>query len=130
VLRPGARLLLLDTDWDTLIWPAHDQARAARIADAWRAHAAHPTLPPRLAPRLRAHGFAIDEVRTIPLLNTSYGEGTYSYNLAALIAEFLRQRGAVPDHEIDDWLADLATLDRDGAYFLSLNRYLFRARAS
>jgi ubiquinone/menaquinone biosynthesis C-methylase UbiE len=130
VLRPGARLLLLDTDWDTLIWPAYDQARAARIADAWRAHAPHPTLPPRLAPRLRAHGFGIDEVRTIPLLNTSYAEGTYGYNLAALIAEFLRQRGTVPDHEIDDWLADLATLDRNGAYFLSLNRYLFQARAA
>jgi len=130
VLRPGGRLLLLDTDWDTLIWPAPDQARAARIAAVWRTHAPHPTLPPRLAPLLRAHGFAVDEVRTIPLLNTSYGEDTFSYNIAALIAAFVRQRGTVADHEVEAWLADLATLDRSGAYFFSLNRYLFRARAA
>ena len=33
VLRPGGRLVVLDTDWDTLVWSARDEARAARISD-------------------------------------------------------------------------------------------------
>ena len=80
-----------------------------------------------LAPRLGAAGFQVDDVFVLPLLNTSYSEATYSYNLAALIADYARTRGAVPDTELDAWLADLETLDADDAYFFSLNRYGFRA---
>jgi ubiquinone/menaquinone biosynthesis C-methylase UbiE len=127
VLRPGGRLVALDTDWDTLIWSAHDQSRATRIAEAWRAHAPHPNLPRSLIPRLRAHGFTVQEVRTIPLLNTSYNENTFSYNLAALVADFVRGRDALSNDDVDAWLADLAALDREDAYFFSLNRYLFFA---
>jgi arsenite methyltransferase len=37
VLRPGGRLALIDTDWQTLIWHADDAHLAARVATAWEA---------------------------------------------------------------------------------------------
>jgi ubiquinone/menaquinone biosynthesis C-methylase UbiE len=127
VLRPGGRLVLIDTDWDTLIWSSRDSARTARILEAWSSHAAHAHLPRSLAPRLRTCGFEIGDVFALTLLNTSYSEATYSYNLAALISDFVRSRGAVPDDELDAWLVELEALDADNAYFFSLNRYGFRA---
>jgi SAM-dependent methyltransferase len=130
VLRPGGRLVLLDTDWDTLVWSASDDTRTERILNAWRNHAPHTRLPRTLAPRLRACGFQVDQIFVLTLLNTTYNEATYSHNLAALIAHFVRTNDAVPEAELDDWLADHASLDQDGAYFFSLNRYCFRATAT
>ena len=35
VLRPGGRVLVLDTDWDSLVWHAPDEELMARVLDAW-----------------------------------------------------------------------------------------------
>jgi SAM-dependent methyltransferase len=130
VLRPGGRLVLLDTDWDTLVWFGRNEARTGRILDAWRGHAPHSSLPRTLGPRLRASGFEVDQIFVLTLLNTSYNETTYSHNLAGLIAHFVGTNDAVPEAELDAWLADLASLDEEGAYFFSLNRYGFHATAT
>ncbi len=59
VLRPGGRLVIVDTDWDSLVWAATDRRRAARIAAAWNEHLRRP-LPSALArtppPRGRIRG--------------------------------------------------------------------------
>jgi ubiquinone/menaquinone biosynthesis C-methylase UbiE len=127
VLRPGGRLVLLDTDWDTLVWSARDEALVARILDAWRSHAPHARLPRVLASRLRAAGLHVTDVFSLTLLNTAYNESTYSYNLTGLIAHYVRSNRAVSDDELDAWLGELSSLDQEGAYFFSLNRYGFCA---
>ena len=35
VLRPGGRVLILDTDWDSLVWHASDRELHRRITAAW-----------------------------------------------------------------------------------------------
>ena len=84
-------------------------------------------LPPSLAPRLRAAGFEIKEIRIVPILNTAYDATTYSYNIAPLIAAFVPGRGGVSEDEATEWLNDLAELQHQGRYFFSINRYLFAA---
>lgn len=49
VLRPGRGLLMLDTDWDSLVWHARDGELMHRIIDAWTERFADPTCPPRYA---------------------------------------------------------------------------------
>lgn len=122
VLRPGGRLLVLDTDWDSVVWHSRDPERMARVLTAWEAHLADPHLPRRLGPELRRAGFDVDRAFGWPLLNVGYAEATYSGGLIELIATFLRGRGHT---EGDAWAADLRSLGKD--YFFSLNRYLFRA---
>jgi arsenite methyltransferase len=127
VLRPGGRLVIIDTDWDSLVWAATDRRRAARIAAAWNEHLPDPYLPRSLAPRLRAAGFEVKEIRIVPILNTAYDATTFSYNIAPLIAAFVPGRGGVSDDEATEWLNDLAELQHQGRYFFSVNRYLFAA---
>ena len=86
VLRPGGRLVIIDTDWDSLVWAATDRRRAARIAAAWNEHLPDPYLPRSLAPRLRAAGFELGDIRIVPILNTAYDATSFSYNIAPLIA--------------------------------------------
>src|SRR3954470_11006026 len=42
VLRRGGRLLVLDTDWDSVVWHSSDPARMARLLDVWSTHLADP----------------------------------------------------------------------------------------
>ena len=71
MLRPGGRLLVLDTDWDAIVWRSSEPDRMRRVLAAWDEHLADPYLPRRLtgqlAARLRRRGAA-----TLPMLNSGY----------------------------------------------------------
>ena len=116
--------MIIDTDWDSLVWAATDRRRAARIAAAWNEHLPDPYLPRSLAPRLRAAGFEVREIRIVPILNTAYDATTFSYNIAPLIAAFVPGHGGISQDEATEWLNDLAELQHQGRYFFSVNRYL------
>jgi ubiquinone/menaquinone biosynthesis C-methylase UbiE len=124
VLRRGGRGVIVDTDWDTAVWHAEDAGRMARILAAWEDHCAHPRLPRTLVPRLRARGFVVERVEAYSIINTAHDPDTYSYGMARLIAEYLTERD-FESGALDDWLTDLSDMDERGAYFFSINRYLF-----
>lgn len=128
VLRPGGRLLVLSTDWDSIVWHARDEARMARVLKAWEAHVADPRLPRTLLPRLRAQGFCETRACAWPILNTSLGGEAYSQGLIELIAGFVTDRGLVRPEQAAGWVEELRELGQEDAYFMSLNRYLFEAR--
>ncbi len=125
VLRRGGRLLVLDTDWDSIVWACSDADRMRRVLGAWDAHLADPYLPRRLAGLMADAGLEVTDCRVVPLLNTSYSENSYSAFLIGTIAAFLAGRGGVPPDKVTAWADDLTSLGRN--YFFSLNRYLFIA---
>ncbi len=45
VTRPGGRLLVLDTDWDSVVWHSTDPDRMRRILTAWEDTWSIPTYP-------------------------------------------------------------------------------------
>ena len=59
VLRPGGRLLVLDTDWDSIVWRTADRERMRRVLAAWEEHLADPYLPRRLPRLLRDAGLTL-----------------------------------------------------------------------
>jgi arsenite methyltransferase len=125
VLRRGGRLLVMDTDWDSVVWASSDDGRMRRVLDAWDEHLVDPHLPRRLAGLMADAGFEITDCRAIPLLNTSYSESSFSAGLIGFISSFVPGRGGVTPEESAAWADDLAGLGR--GYFFSLNRYLFLA---
>jgi len=125
VLRPGGRLLVLDTDWDSIVWHSRDQARTARILAAWDEHLVDPHLPRTLAPALRAAGFTDVRTQVLPLLNVGYDPNTYSAMNASTIGEFVTGRAGISAADAQAWIDDVTSLG-DAAFF-SLNRYVFLA---
>ena len=125
VLRRGGRLLVLDTDWDSIVWACSDAGRMRRVLAAWDEHLADPSLPRRLAGLMADAGLEVTDCRVVPLLNTTYSENSFSAGLIGFITAFLAGRGGVTAGEVTAWADDLTSLGRD--YFFSLNRYLFVA---
>jgi arsenite methyltransferase len=128
VLRPGGRALVLDTDWDSIVWHADDPERMGRLLDAWRARFADPHLPRTLGHQLRAAGFQVSHPEALVLLNPEYDANTYSVANGEIMADYAVNRGSLTRDQADAWTQDLRQLGRDGRYFFSLNRYLFLAR--
>jgi arsenite methyltransferase len=127
VLRPGGRLVVLDTDWDSIVWRSSDDERMARVLRAWDEHLAHPHLPRVLPELLTDGGFRLRRSEIVPVRNVSYERQTYSANLLSMIAEFVSDRQGITSEQADAWADDLRSLGPN--YFFSLNRYLFVAEA-
>ncbi len=127
VVRPGGRVLLLDTDWGSVVWHSSDPARMRRMLAAWMERFADPYLPRTLAPRLRAAGFELTGRDVLVLYNPEHRPDTYSVSNGQIMAGFVHDRG-VPRELVEAWTADLEQLGMRGEYFFSLNRYLFAAR--
>jgi len=127
VLRPGGRALILDTDWDSIVWHSADPARMEQVLAAWAGHCLHPHLPRALPPLLRAAGLRLEHVAVVPLLNPAFDPDTYSAGIISTIQRYAARHGVSSD-QADAWAEDLRQRGARGDYFFSLNRYLFLAR--
>jgi arsenite methyltransferase len=127
VLRPGGRVLILDTDWDSIVWAAGDQARMQRLLEAWVDRFADPHLPRSLAWQLQDAGFQVERREVLVLFNPEYDPNTYSVANGQIMADFAVAQGRMPREEAEAWMRDLKRLGSQGRYFFSLNRYLFLA---
>ncbi len=125
VLRPGGRIVILDTDWDSIVWRSSDRERMRRVLAAWDEHLADPYLPRSLPAALARAQFSNVRCEVVPMFNVGYQLETFSAGLLEMIAGFVGGRGEVSVDEAAAWAQDLRTLGED--YFFSLNRYLFVA---
>jgi arsenite methyltransferase len=127
VLRPGGRVFILDTHWDSLVWHSRDRERMRRVQVAWEDHLAHPGLPQRLTGLLEDTGFAVRERSTWTLLNAGWDEQAFSAGILGVVAAYVPGHAGVTEDEAAAWADELRALGRD--YFFSLTRYLFLAVA-
>jgi arsenite methyltransferase len=125
VLRPGGRLLVLDTDWDSIVWRSNDDERMRRVLGTWDQHLADPHLPRTLVSSLRHAGFDVARPVIVPLLNVGFDPNCFSANLVSVIARYVAGRDGWSDEAVQAWAADLRQLGVD--YFFSLNGYVFQA---
>ena len=125
VLKPGGRIVILDTDWDSIVWRSSDRGRMQRVLSAWDEHLVDPYLPRSLPGALARARFTGLRSEVVPMFNVGYRRETFSAGLIEMIAGFVGGRGEVSVDEVAAWAEDLRTLGED--YFFSLNRYLFVA---
>jgi ubiquinone/menaquinone biosynthesis C-methylase UbiE len=127
VLRPGGRLVVLDTDWDSLVWHAEDRGRMSSVIEAWTQRFADPHLPTTLRRRLGAAGFVVDAIQIVPVLNADFDPNTYSARHVDIVSDFVQAHGIAPGAAAA-WASDVRARAERGEYFFSLSRYLFSAR--
>jgi len=125
VLRPGGRVVVLDTDWDSVVWHAADRALHQRVMAAWEEHLAEPRLPRVLPGLLERAGFRVVERVLIPLFNAAYDENTYSAGTIDVIGDFVSGRQGLTEEDVARWGDDLRSRGTD--YLFSVNRYCFVA---
>ena len=127
VLKPGGRIAILDTDWETLVWRSSDPAMMKRVMTAYQAVYADARLPRSLPMRLALTGFSSISAESFVVLNTSFGEDTYARRSAGFATSIMDSSSEFSPQEQEAWLEDQNELARTGGFFFSLNRYHFAA---
>jgi len=124
VLRPGGRLVILATNWSSLVWHSAQPERMQRVLTAFAAHAPYPDLPAVLGARLRQVGLQPFRQTPVPVLNTSYNANRLSYWTARLVAPFVQSRQALTADEAAAWFQEFEVLEQQGAYFFCVTPIL------
>ena len=128
VLKPGGRALVLDSDWDSVVWHTEDRARMARVLEVWERHFHDGRIARRLPAALKRAGFELERASVSPIVNVGYDEATYSASMIRSIRAFVAEKDGIGREEAGAWAEELRARGRDGSYFFSLNRYLFLVR--
>ncbi|WP_327297145.1 MULTISPECIES: methyltransferase domain-containing protein [unclassified Streptomyces] len=128
VLRPGGRAVVLDTDWDSLVWRSADRGRMREVLELWEDHVAHPRLPQQLGPLLRRAGFEEEPLTTLTFVDRELDPGRYSYWQVGFIEAFLAGHPGARAEQTRAWSGELRELAATGEYFFSLGRYAFTLR--
>ena len=116
VLRPGGRLVILATNWQSVVWHSNNHERMSNILNAWDTHAPYPDLPSILPARLRQAGIEPLHQTPTTIINLSYNENTFSFWLARLMKQFLIGKNLLSQELVDRWIDEFDELEKEGAY--------------
>lgn len=130
VVKPGGRVLILDTDWRSIVWHSSDKARMERVLTCWDDHLADPHLPATLGAGLRRAGFTVTRVEIVPMLTPHWQPVSYAAGIMRTIRGYVSANGekhGLTREEVQAWYDDQLRLAERGEFFFSLNRYAFLA---
>lgn len=125
VVRTGGRAVILDTDWDSVVWHAADRDLHRRVMAAWEEHLVDPRLPRVLPGLMTRAGFDVVQRVLIPLFNPSYAQDTYSAHTMEAIGDFVTGRQGLTEDDVARWKADLRQRGDEGDYLFSIDRFCF-----
>lgn len=130
VVKPGGRVLILDTDWRSIVWHSSDEARMGRVLACWDDHLADPHLPSRLGALFRRAGFNVARAEIVPMFAPHWQPVSYASGIMRSIRNYAFANGArhgLAEAEVQAWYDDQLRLIERGEFFFSLNRYAFVA---
>jgi SAM-dependent methyltransferase len=133
VLRPGGRLVLGHSDFDSTVLAGADLQLTRRLVQAycdnppaWMPHA-DSTVGRRLPEIVLRSPLALDQVTARVLLTRSLEEGGFGRFAVDHLVQTLAEAGAASLAELAGWRADLEAAASRGGFLLSLNDYVVLA---
>jgi SAM-dependent methyltransferase len=129
VLRPGGRLVLAHSDFDTLVFASEDLELTRRLVrdycdtrQPWM-DAVDGTIGRRLADIAGRAGLQVEDVQAAVVLGRRFVPGEIGWGYARNLADTLAGDGRADPADLDRWLAGLQRLDDRGAFLFSINDY-------
>ncbi len=127
VVKPGGRVILIDTDWDTLVWNCTNQALMDRMMSCFTGIFANALLPRTLSIKLVDAGFQLIDRSSHVIVNWTHSLDSFAGLQIDFVKEIAKNDCAVSEEDLCEWLQDLQEIEKADKCFFSLNRYIFCA---
>ena len=127
VLKSGGRAVILETDWDTLVWNSTDPLLMERVTGIYKAVYVDARLPRRLSKLLKKSGLEIRARDQFAILNWTFDPDTFSGHQIGFIRALADSNHLLSASEIDAWAQSIRDAGDVDEYFFSLDRYIFTA---
>jgi ubiquinone/menaquinone biosynthesis C-methylase UbiE len=127
VLEPGGRMLVLDTDWGSLVWNSRNRPFMDRVMKMYTTPYTDPWIPRSLSKMINEAGFRSLERRSFALLNWERSPDSYSQQTSEFVRQLMEKSSDFSEDDWEEWDRDLGETEAAGEYLFSLNRYLFAA---
>ncbi len=126
-LKPGGRLVILDSDWGSLVWNCSDRPLMDRVLQMMTGVYADAHVPRTLSRRLTAAGFQIINRRSFSVLNWELGEDTYAQQIIGFLGPMMKASNDFTKDNWEAWSEDQKATAEAGEFMFSVNRYIFSA---
>jgi hypothetical protein len=127
VTKPGGRLVVLDGDWETLIFAATNRLTTAHLVDAIRNCYENPCIGRELSGLFRQAGLADIQIVPDTLLLTDYQAAEQIWRLQATV-NTAQARGIITAEAGADWLDDLQQRSREGRFLCAMTGFSVSGR--
>jgi ubiquinone/menaquinone biosynthesis C-methylase UbiE len=129
VLRPGGRLVVSHTDFDTLVFSSEDRALTRRLVHAYSdtqqdwMGAVDGTIGRRLPDLVGRSRLEVEAVEATAVVSRRWAPGELGFGYAHNLVDALTRTHAADPGELAAWLDGLARLAERDAFLFSLNDY-------
>lgn len=127
VLGPGARIVLVDQDWDTFVIDADDRETTRAVLRAFSDSLRNGWIGRRYRGLLTDAGF--EEV-IVEADAAVYTDPVMARLMMALVADTARTAGTVDPGRLTGWLADQERRCDEGRFFCAMTHFLASARTA
>jgi ubiquinone/menaquinone biosynthesis C-methylase UbiE len=127
VLKSGGRAVILETDWDTLVWNCTEPRLMDKIMAIYKDAYTDARLPRTLSRLLKRAGFDIRGRDQFAMLNWTFDPDTCSGHQIDFTMALVENHQVLSSGELEAWLQSIRMAAEADEYFFSLNRYIFSA---
>lgn len=127
ILRPGGRSVILETDWDTLVWNCTEPRLMDKVVAIYKDVYTDARLPRTLSRVLKRAGFEIRGRDQFAMLNWTFDPDSYSGHQIDFTKALMEGHPLLSNGELSAWQQSIRSAAEADEYFFSLNRYVFSA---
>jgi len=121
VLAPGGRIVLVDQDWDVMLFDSNDLATTRAIAHAAAGGVANGTVGRQYYRLLKDAGFVNVQVFAEMHVATDYEVYGFWSEHWAFVCDGM---GALPSDKVQAWLADQQNRAANGRFFMAMTHFI------
>jgi arsenite methyltransferase len=122
VVKPGGRVFIAETDWDTLAYCIADKELQRKVTLAFADHHGDGWVGRRLYQWCEKAGPREIELHPYVIHNAEYSARRYGGPLSYVIRDYLLRTRKWPESEVKRWLQQLSDAFDDRTYFFLLTR--------
>jgi arsenite methyltransferase len=126
VLRFGGSAVVIHSDFDTQVFNSTHRNLCRKIVNAFTDSGPNGQMGRELYGLCQKAGFQRVEPTVYTLVNTEWSPNLYANRVAHMMIDWLTRESLVPREELERWKADLNAQHSRGAFFYSINRYIYR----